>query len=104
MLIDCIVGLICAVILLFMCWSLKGLMLRPVSKGNNSTLKIVVETFGDEPKLESILDGLVWLRENGTLNAAVEVIANSPDGNIVKIGRTYAEKRQYISFYEAGDC
>ena len=48
MLIDCIVGLVCAGLLLFMYWSLKGLMLRPVRKGENSALKIRLTTFGAE--------------------------------------------------------
>ncbi len=104
MLIDCIVGLVCAGLLLFMCWSLKGLMLRPVRKGENSALKIRLTTFGAEPQLESILDGLVWLRENGTLTAEIEIIANSPNEEVRIIGKTYAERRRYITFCEPGDC
>ena len=46
----------------------------------------------------------MWLRENGTLTAEIEIIANSPNEEVRTIGKTYAERRRYITFCEPGDC
>ena len=56
-----------AVVLLL--WYARGVALTPVHPGKNERLAIVLTVTGAAPGLEHTVDGLLWLRQNGTLRA-----------------------------------
>ena len=56
-----------AVVLLL--WYARGAALTPVRPGKNERLAVVLTVTGAAPGLERTIDGLVWLRQNGTLRA-----------------------------------
>lgn len=48
MLVDFIVGLAIATILLIMLWALKGLLLTPITSGENTNISIELQVIGAE--------------------------------------------------------
>ena len=56
-----------AVVLLL--WVARGAALTPVRAGKNESLSVVLTVTGAAPGLEHTVDGLLWLRQNGTLRA-----------------------------------
>ena len=60
-----------AVILLL--WYARGAALTPVRPGKNESLAVVLTVTGAAPGLEHTVDGLLWLRQNGTLRARLLV-------------------------------
>ena len=60
-----------AVVLLL--WYARGVALTPVYAGKNERLTVVLTVTGAAPGLEHTVDGLLWLRQNGTLRARLLV-------------------------------
>ena len=60
-------GVAAAVVLLL--WAARGAALTPVRAGRNEKLTVVLTVTGAAPGLEHTVDGLLWLRQNGTLRA-----------------------------------
>ena len=50
-------------------WCARGAALTPVRPGKNERLSVVLTVTGAAPGLEHTVDGLLWLRQNGTLRA-----------------------------------
>lgn len=103
MAVNFIVGFAIAAILLIFLWSIKGLLLTPISGGKNTQISVDLVVIGSEPKLEQSLRGIVWLRENGTLKANIRINAESTDAATRHIARTYADKYGFITFSEDGE-
>ena len=59
MLVAFIVGLAITTILLIMLWALKGLLLTPITSGENTNISIELQVIGAEPKLEQTIKGFV---------------------------------------------
>lgn len=57
----------------FLCWALRGLMLTPLRVGRRTDLTVLLRVTGPEPGLEETLTGLLWLKKNGTLPAAIVI-------------------------------
>ena len=68
-----------AVILLL--WAAGGAALSPVRPGKNESLAVVLTVAGTAPGLEHTVDGLLWLRQNGTLRARLLVRDAGMDAN-----------------------
>ena len=98
-----VVGLAIAVIILLLLWSIKGLLLTPVSIGKSTDITITLGIDGSEPELEHTLKGLVWLRDNGTLKADIIIDLLNSDDITEHIARTYAENYSYITLSEHGE-
>lgn len=103
MAVDFIVGLAIAAVLFLFLWSIKGLLLTPVSSGKNTRVSVGITVIGSEPKLEQTLRGIIWLRENGTLKANVCINAVKTDAATRHIAKTYADKYGFITFSEDGE-
>ncbi len=103
MLVDFIVGLAIAAILLIMLWSLKGLLLTPITSGENTRISIEFSVRGSEPKLEQTIKGFVWLRDNGTLKANLRIDTHDADAAAKHIAEAYAEKYGYITLSKDGE-
>ena len=54
-------------------WYARGAALTPVRLGKNERLAVVLTVTGAAPGLEHTVDGLLWLRQNGTLRARLLV-------------------------------
>lgn len=98
-----VVGLAIASIIILLLWTLKGLLLTPVSKGKSTRIGLVIDVEGSEPKLEQTLKGLVWLRENGTLKTDIHLNVSNADELTLHIARTYADNYSYITLSEHGE-
>lgn len=103
MLVDFIVGLAIAAILLIMLWALKGLLLTPISSGENTCISIELRVRDSEPKLEQTIKGFVWLRDNGTLKANLCIDTHDADAAAKHIAEAYAEKYGYITLSKDGE-
>lgn len=103
MAINIIVGLALALGLTLLVWSIRGLMLTPVRGGSGLHLSMLVRLSGQDDGLEHCLDGLIWLRENGTVRADIIIEADGLDDAARHICRTYASEYKFISFTEHGD-
>lgn len=64
---------ICASLLLLL-WYIRGSMLRPVRTGRGVSLRVSVKAEGSAPELDATVDSLLWLIENGTLPASLELL------------------------------
>ena len=52
---------------------LRASALLPVRPGRAQTLTVTIRSRGDDPALESTVNALLWLRENGTLPAEIVI-------------------------------
>lgn len=103
MIVNYIVGFVAAVLIGLMVWALKGVMLLPVKAGDNTNLSVIIDVDGAENRLEQTLDGLIWLRENGTLNTEIIIKTRNSDENTRHIAQKYAEYRKCITLIDYGD-
>lgn len=74
-----LLSLVSAALIIFLVWWARGAMLTPISLGKQSKLTITLIVHGYEPALEETLDGLVWLRDNGTLRGEIVLIDDGMD-------------------------
>lgn len=98
-----VVGFAVASIIILLLWTLKGLLLTPVSRGKSTHIGLVIDIDGIEPKLEQTLKGLVWLRENGTLKTDIHLNLSNTDELTLHIARAYADNYSYITLSEHGE-
>lgn len=89
--------------LVFLYWVLHGLVLFPVRAGENSKLKIVLNISGECHDLEHTLKGLIWLRDNGTLKADIEIVATDPVDSLRLVGTAFSKDYQFITYTEIGE-
>lgn len=101
--VEFLVGLAIALILFILLWSIKGLLLTPISGGKSTRLSVDLSLSGSEPKLEQTLKGIIWLRENGTLKANVRINTVNTDTATLHIARAYADKYGFITLSEDGE-
>ena len=52
---------------------LRSSALLPVRPGKEQSLTVTIRSSGDDPALESTVNALLWLRENGTLPARIVI-------------------------------
>ena len=69
-----LISALAAALIIFLVWWARGAMLTPVRIGKQSVLTIQLLVRGYEPALEETLDGLIWLRDNGTLKGDIVLI------------------------------
>lgn len=100
MFIKILAGLFAAAVVLLLLWSLRGVMLIPVKTGRNTEAELTLRISGSDEMLQQTLEGLLWLRDNGTLRAHIHIIAENPDDDLRHIARSYAEERKCISYTE----
>ena len=82
---ECAVALIIGGALFALIHIIKTAVRTPVPKTDGARLFTVVAVCGDAPQLEQTVDGLIWLRKNGTLSGGV-IIADcglAPDARKV---------------------
>ena len=83
MYLSAVAALLLACALFVLIRRLRGSALLPVRPGRNQTLTVTIRSEGDDPSLESTVNALLWLRENGTL----------PAGLVIEDGGMSAETR-----------
>ncbi len=93
-------GFAAAAVLWLIMWGLKGLLLTPVKLGKNTNALITLRVNGTEPALEYTLRSLIWLRENGTLKANVEIIAIAPDDTTRSVAKKFRSQYRYVEYTE----
>lgn len=70
--------LLCTAILSFT-WYIKSLLLRPLRTGDDIHVKISVHAAGSASELENVVKTLVWLSDNGTIPADIEIVNEGLD-------------------------
>lgn len=73
MLFSAVAALLLAAALLLLIYRLRACALLPVRRSDTETLTVTLRSSGDDPSLESTVNALLWLRENGTLPASVVI-------------------------------
>ena len=79
-----------AVVLLL--WVVRGAALTPVRAGKNESLAVVLTVTGAAPGLEHTVDGLLWLRQNGTLRARLILRDAGMDENTRRLAELLEKK------------
>ncbi len=79
-------AVITAAILLSL-WAVRGISLLPVETGEGVILESRVRATGDGDGLENTVEGLMWLRDNGTLRGNIVI----SDNGLTCDGRKRAE-------------
>lgn len=103
MLVNYIVGIAVILGLVSLYWVLHGLVLFPVKAGENTKLKIVLNISGECHELEHTLKGLIWLRDNGTIKANIDIIADEPSSSARLVAMAFSNDYQFISYTEIGE-
>ena len=98
--VNVIVGIASAAVIILLLWALRGVMLLPVCCGRNTKMRMELAVRGPEPALEHTLEGLIWLHDNGTLNADITVVASDIDDDTRHVIKSYAEDKKFISVIE----
>ena len=73
LIIKMLLGFAAALAVMLLLWAARGAALTPVRPGKNERLAVVLTVTGADPGLEQTVDGLLWLRQNGTLRARLLV-------------------------------
>lgn len=73
MFLNVLLSLAIAIGIFALIWLLRGIVLTPVPRGKNMAMKVVIDVSGEAFELENTVDALLWLRNNGTLDAEIEV-------------------------------
>jgi hypothetical protein len=66
-------------LLMFLIWIVKGLLLMPVPLGKTMGLTVVLKLAGSCPELEGTVNALLWMIENGTLTGDVLLLDKGMD-------------------------
>lgn len=94
------VGFAAAAVLWLIIWSVKGLLLTPVKLGRSTKASVLLTVSGAEPMLEYTLRSLVWLRENGTLKAEIDINAIDTDYETRSILRRFEAQYRFVNYTE----
>ncbi|NCB50801.1 MAG: hypothetical protein EOM54_02795 [Clostridia bacterium] len=84
-------------------WALRGFLLMPMKLGKNSSLTVKLRVDGPDPRLEQTLDGILWLRENGTLPADIVIEDCGMDTETREVARIAAKSRAGVSLCRRGE-
>lgn len=103
MLVKYIVSIAILLGLVSLYWILHGLLLFPVKTGENTEMCINLEVSGESRDLEHTLKGLIWLRDNGTLKADINVMLIEPDNNTRLVANAFSKDYSFISYSEIGE-
>lgn len=96
MLLKLLVGFVIAILVVFIVWMIKGLLLTPVKCGEDTKLYIFIHPKGEAPSLEHVLKGLLWLRENGTLAAEIQIITDDCEEGAYHIAEHFSDEYSFI--------
>lgn len=96
MLLKLLVGFIIAILVVFIVWMIKGLLLTPVKCGEDTKLYISIHPKAEAPSLEHVLKGLLWLRENGTFAAEIQIITEDCGEGAYHIAEHFSDEYSFI--------
>ena len=82
-------------------WLLRGVMITPVKTGARTQAAVYLRISGAEPRLEETLEGLIWLRQNGTLRADIVIEDAGMDEETKEIAILSARSRSFIILTES---
>ena len=77
-------------------WFLYGRLLTPVRGGKNVIVDPVVTVSGGAEGLEQTIEGLIWLRKNGTLTGRIIIVDNGLDADGISLAQQAMKKHGYI--------
>lgn len=93
---NILVGAAFSVLLVLIIWCIRGLVLLPV-KSRNISMTMMLNVSENSSDLENVLQGLLWLRANGTLHCTILLDAENPDESTDYIARSYCKtEKQFI--------
>ena len=72
-------------VLVFTMWAIRGVLLTPISVGENERIRIVLTVCGESPCLQSTVESLLWFRENGTLACEIVIEDNGMDSDTRRV-------------------
>ena len=98
-----IAALIAAAIIIIL-WALRGFLLMPLKLGKSTSLTLKLRVEGPEPHLEQTLDGILWLRENGTLPADIIIEDCGMDTETREAARIAAKSKERITLCRRGEA
>ena len=84
---------------LFLLWSIKGWLLRPVIGGKNACLTVTVSVKGAARGLEQTVSGLKWLRKNGSLRADILIVDEGLEPEAAELARLLSEDDMSVQVY-----
>ena len=70
---SAVYAILAAAIVLLLLWMLRGALLLPIRLGKEQSLTLVLRASGSGDGLEQAVRALLWMIENGTLNATIVI-------------------------------
>jgi hypothetical protein len=92
-----------ASVIILLLWGLRGFLLMPMKLGKHTVLTVKLRVKGPEPRLEEMLDGIIWLRENGTLPADIVLEDAGMDEETREMAKLAAKSLGGIRYCPAGE-
>ncbi|MEG1633457.1 MAG: hypothetical protein RR314_05340 [Oscillospiraceae bacterium] len=99
-----LISALVAASVIFLLWLLRGVMLTPLRLGRGTRLTVVLTVSGAEPGLEGTIEGLVWLRENGTLPASIIIEDDGMDADTRQLAELAVKDRACVSLRGGEDA
>ncbi len=73
-------------------WRARAKLLTPVQPGENTALTVFVTASGAAPELESLLHGLLWLRDSGAMQADILLLDDGLTPEAATVAHKLAEQ------------
>lgn len=84
-------------LIMFLVWLIRGLLLTPVPMSRNMDLTMTLRLRGACPELESTVNGLVWLIKNGTVCGQIVLRDDGLDEESRRMAELLAKDYSFIS-------
>ncbi|MGI5984845.1 MAG: hypothetical protein GXY01_07975 [Clostridiales bacterium] len=88
---------------LMLLWTIKGLLLRPVTVGKNSKVTVIITAGEKAQSLEREISGLRWLKEGGILRADVLIVDFGMDDETAEIASALSENDSSVLVCSPGE-
>lgn len=79
-------------------WRLSGALLTPVCPGEDTALTVVVTAKDTAPELESLVRGLIWLHDSGTIRTEILLLDTGLEPEAAALAQKLSEQRSFIRF------
>lgn len=83
-------------------WLLRGMLLTPVSCGENQEITVELRVSGESAGLENTVSGILWLIDNGTLRGDIRIMDSGMDDSTRRTAELLARTNERVSFIECG--
>ena len=97
MVISAVCALLLSAALFVLIRKLRAAALLPVCPGDKESLTVMLLSEGNDTALERTVNGLLWLRENGTLPASIVIVDGGMTAEVYRLAQLLEKQHDCIS-------